>query len=227
MKNQIFLSSIAIVILVCAIYFVKTLNNSNFSIALVIPLYFVLLILLNVILGNSNLPKWLFRLRFTIYSFEQGLGFGIGMSIFNSIEKHHFDIIGFIVYTVLFSTISFFIGIQANENYFRFKKLIRKTGNSTFIDLALTDSAYYVDAELFRTFGRLILENDKLHFYSAEENKCLFDAKLSDIHPVVDKSSFLKIPRGLDFLKNETKIYIKFPYYWLNAIDKQKTKTIE
>lgn len=227
MKKEIYLSLIAILILVCATFLAKSLNDFILSIALAIPLYIVLLILLNVILGYSNLPKWLFRLRFVIYSFVYGLGFGIGMYIFNLIEKHHFDIIGIIFYTIGFSTISYFGGIISNENYYRFKKLIRRTGNSATNDLTLTDSAYYEDSELIRTWGRLILENNRLYFYSAEENKCLFDTKLSDIDPVVEKSSILKIPKGLDFFKNETKIYMKLPYYWLNVIENAKTNTIE
>ena len=227
MKKQICLSFIAIFIVVCAISLVKILNYSNLSIALIFPLYPVLLILLNIILGYSNPPKWLFRLRFVIYSLVYGLGFGIGMSFFYLFEKHHFSVIGLIVYTLSFSTISFLLGITINDNYFRFKKLIRKTGNSTTKDLTLTDSAYYVDYELFRTLGRLILDNDQICFYSAKENKCLFNAKLSDVHPAIEKSSFLKMPIGLDFLKNETKIYMKLPYYWLNVIETAKINAVQ
>jgi len=227
MKKQIYLSFIAIFILLCAVSLVKSLNYSNLSIALVIPLYFVLLILTYIILGYLNPPKWLFRLRFGIYSFVYGLGFGLGMSFFNLFEKQHFSVIGLIVNTISFSTISFLLGNTTNENYFRFKKLIRKTGNSITKDLTLTDSAYYVDSELFRTAGRLLMDNDRLYFYSAKENNCLLNEKLSDVHPAIEKSSFLKIPIGLDFMKNETKIYMKLPYYWLNIIENAKTNSIQ
>jgi len=227
MKKQIYLSLIAIFIVACAMSLVKMLNYSNLSIALVIPLFPVLLILLYVILEYSNPPKWLFRLRFVIYSFVYGLGFGIWMSFFYLFEKHHFSVIGLIGNTLVFSIISFFWGITTNDNYFRFKKLIRKTGTSTTNDLTLTDLAYYVDSELSRTLGRLILDDDRIYFYSANENKCLYNTKLSDIHPAIEKSSFLKIPRGLDFLENETKIYMNLPYYWLNAIENAKTKAIQ
>ena len=227
MKKQIYLSLIAIFIVACAMSLVKMLNYSNLSIALVIPLFPVLLILLYVILEYSNPPKWLFRLRFVIYSFVYGLGLGIGMTFVYLFEKHHFSVIGLIVYTLSFSIISFFLGITTNDNYFSFKKLIRKTGNSTTKDLTLTDSAYYIDSELFRTLGRLILDNDRIYFYSAKENKCLFNAKLSDIHPTLEKSTVFKMPIGLDFLKNETKIYMKLPYYWLNVIENAKINAVQ
>lgn len=227
MKKQIYLSVIAIFMFVYAISLVKVLNYSNLSIALILPLFPVLLILLNAILVYSNPSKWMFRLRFVVYSLVYSLGFGLGMSFFNLFEKHYFSVIGFVVYTLSFSAISFFVGITADENYFRFKKLIRKTGDSALIDFALTDSAYYVDSELFRTLGRLILDNGRLYFYSANENRCLFNAKLSDINPIIEKSSVLKIPKGLDFLKNETKIYMKLPYYWLNVIENAKTNAIQ
>lgn len=71
---------------------------------------------------------------------------------------------------------------------------------------------------MFRTYGRLILDNERLYFYSSDENKCLFESKLTEMNPVVERSSFLNTPVGLDFQVNETKIFMKFPYYWLNAI---------
>jgi hypothetical protein len=227
MNKGIYLNLIVVFILVCVISLVKTSNVSGLYIALVILLYVSFLILLNGILEYSNPPAWLYRLRFIICSLESGFGFSLGLSVFKLMEQTPFDVARLVFYAIGFSAISFFGAIIPDVSYFRFRKLIRMTGRSTGKDLTNADSAYYADSELFRTSGCLILENDRLYFYSAEENKCLFNEKLSDIHPVIEKSSVLKTPKGLDFQMNETKIYMKFPYYWLNAIKNTKATAVE
>ena len=223
MKKVIYLSLIVIFILVCIISLAKTFHISNLSIILFLPLSFGLILLSYLIRAYSNPPKWLFRLRFIIYSIQYGLYFGIAMSVFNLIEKQQLDITKFIYYTVGFSLLGFFVGEPAYESYFKFRKLIKKTSSDNATDLAQTDSAYYVDSEMYRTSGRLIFENDKLCFFSAEDNECLFESNISDVNPVIEKSSLFKLPIGLDFQKNEIKIFMKFPQYWLNLIKKEQT----
>jgi len=211
------------VFLLFAIAFVLSFDKSEhisyFSIAIFIILGIGLNFLVYMIRDYSNPPQWLFRLRFLVYSLSYGLFFGAAMTFFTLIRTQQVDLIQFLLFSAVFALIGFFRGSALdNTGYLRFKKLVKSTGNQELDDLALTDSAYYEDSIMFRTYGRLILDNERLYFYSSDENKCLFESKLTEMNPVVERSSFLNTPVGLDFQVNETKIFMKFPYYWLNAI---------
>jgi len=211
------------VFLLFAITFVLSFNKSEhisyFSITLFIVQAIGLNFLVYMVRDYSNPPQWLFRIRFLVYSLSYGLFFGTFMAFFTLIRTQQVDLIRSLSFAAVFTLVGFFRGNASdNTGYLRFKKLVKSTGNQELDDLALTDSAYYEDSIMFRTYGRLILDNERLYFYSSDENKCLFESKLTEMNPVVERSSFLNTPVGLDFQVNETKIFMKFPYYWLNAI---------
>ena len=88
-------------------------------------------------------------------------------------------------------------------------------------------SASYKNSSGQIFFGRLLLSNERLIFLSARDNECLYDPKLTEIIPTIERSKFLKIPRGLNLLPNETKIYVRFPNYWLKAIENEKTNATQ
>jgi len=220
MKKIIILTVFLLFAIIFVLSFDKSEHISYFSIAMFIILAIGLNFLVYMIRDYSNPPKWLFKLRFLFYSLSYGLFFGAGMSFFRLIRTQQVDLIQFLLFSAVFALVGFFLGNASdNTGYLKFKKLVKSTGNQELNDLALTDSAYYEDSIMFRTHGRLILNNERLYFYSSDENKCLFESKLTEINPVVERSSFLNVPVGLDFQTNETKIFMKFPLYWLNAIE--------
>ena len=226
MKKVIILTLFLLFALGCAFFWTKTVPVFDLAFTLFLGLSIGLIILVYLIRVYSNPPKWLFRLRFVIYNFQYGLFFGIAMSVFKLIDHRQINILEFVFNVFFFALFDFLFGLSAEESYFKFRKLIKKTSSASGNDLALIDLACYVDSDEYRTLGRLILEKHKLYFYSADENKCLFESDVSDISPVVEKSSFLNIPKGLDFQTNETKIFMKFPYYWLNVIKNEQSNLL-
>jgi len=222
MKKVIIFTLFLLFALALVLFLDKTSNITDISIPFFVALSIGLSALVYLIRICSNPPEWLFQMRFVIYNFQYGLFFAIGMSAFKLIEHPTFNIFEFVFNILVFTLADFFFSISTQPSYFKFRKLIKKIGSLNRNNLALIDLAYYVDSNEYRTLGYLILEDYKLCFYSADENKCLFDSNISDITPVVEKVSFLNIPVGLDLQFNETKIFMKIPYYWLNVIAKNK-----
>jgi len=216
--KKIIIPAVFLLFALSCVFWTKTVPVFDLGFTLFLGLSIGLIILVYLIRVYSNPPKWLFRLRFIIYNFQYGLYFAILMTALGLINHPQIDIKQFVFSIFFFTFFDFLFGLSGEESYFKFRRLIKKIGSANGNDLALIDLACYVDSDEYRTLGRLILGNHKLYFYSADENKCLFESDVSDISPVVEKSSFLNIPVGLDFQVNETKIFMKFPYYWLNAI---------
>lgn len=220
MKKIIILAVFLLFALTFVLSFDKSEHFSYFSIAAFIVLAMGLNFLVYMIRDYSNPPQWLFRLRFLVYGLSYGLFFGTFMAFFTLIRTQQVDLMRSLSFAAVFTLVGFFRGSASdNTGYLKFKKLVKSTGNQEPDDLSLTDSAYYEDSIMFRTYGRLILDNERLYFYSSEENKCLFESKLIELNPVVERASFLSVPVGLNFQTNETKIFMKFPLYWLNAIE--------
>lgn len=220
MKKIIILAVFLLFALTFVLSFDKSEHFSYSSIAQFIVLALGLNFLVYMIRDYSNPPQWLFRLRFFVYGLSYGLFFGTFMAFFTLIRTQQIDLMRSLSFIAVFTLVGFFRGNASdNTGYLKFKKLVKSTGNQELDDLSLTDSAYYEDSIMFRTYGRLILDNERLYFYSSDENECLFESKLTELNPVVERASFLNVPVGLDFQTNETKIFMKFPLYWLKVIE--------
>lgn len=222
MKTKTFLLLLVVVILfigfnlLLKIYFKEP--DSVIVMIILSGLFFGLLG--SIFIGYFNPPTWLFRFRFLIN--EIGFGIMIGFVLFfsRSIKDQTFVISDLIKFTILASIIAIILG--GSRSYIKFKKLVKKTFDPREKDLLLTDSAIYKSSNGEISVGRLLLTNEQLIFYSSKDNECLYDPKLTEIIPTIERSKFLKFPRGLNLLPDETKLYLKFPYHWLKAIEDQK-----
>jgi len=198
-------------------------KESYTGLGIIIAAVFTLGLISRLLTGFVNTPKWLFRLRFIIYEIGYGIMIGLILFLSKSFKYQTFIISDLVKYLILASILAIIWGIS--KFYLKFRKLIKNPFNSEDNKAILYDSATFKGSEGQIFFGLLVLTNDRLIFYSSKNNDCLFELKLAEINPTIERSKFLKIPRGLNLIPGETKVHVRFPYYWLKAINQEKTNT--
>jgi hypothetical protein len=174
----------------------------------------------SLFMGFINPPKWLFRFRFIIYEIGFGIMIGLITSFSISLKNQTFIMNNLIKYLIVASILAIIWG--SSKSYLKFRRLIKKTFNTADNKSIISDSATFKGSEGQIILGQLLLTSDRLIFYSAKSNECLFDSNLEEIIPTVERSKFLKIPRGLNLLPSQTKVHVRFPYYWLKVIEQEK-----
>ncbi len=224
MKKYIQILTVTVFILGMCLLLSLYFDASNLSIIVMIGLGLLGGILSRFFIGYVIPSQLIFRFRFIIYGIGSGLMIGLLLYLINSIKDQSFtyqDLLKWLLISIPLGII-----VNGTLSYLRFRKLKKRTSNSTENRDSISDFAIYTDSEYNTVRGRLVLCNNKLSFYSATNQESLFELEITDVTPVIKKSKFMSIPNGFNLSSEAKALNVAFPYYWIKLIKKEiKTTT--
>jgi|GEM_PF-6576499 hypothetical protein len=159
-----------------------------------------------------NPPLWLFKNRYWI----DGIGFGIFIAVILSFTQDaDFN------FAMLISALFVGVLIKGVYKYWKFNRLKKKFSENGKISIYDRGLCYDVENNKFN--GWLFIENGKFCFYDEKNNTVLFKKELSEIDAKIKDDNKLNIPEGLTVEDGQIKLQIRFPLFWIQAINGNKT----